>query len=128
MSNETLLERFEEMLTAERNSSENTRASYKNDILKFFKQGFDINSTSADIENYIEFLKSSGSKHSSILRSISALRQFFAFLFDEKVISKDPMAIAKDPFFARDIDQKDIKLDLLLEKMKDIRSCQTKHY
>ena len=91
MSNETLLERFEEMLTAERNSSENTRASYKNDILKFFKQGFDINSTSADIENYIEFLKSSGSKHSSILRSISALRQFFAFLFDEKVISKDPM-------------------------------------
>ena len=41
---------------------------------------------------------------------------------------KDPMAIAKDPFFARDIDQKDIKLDLLLEKMKDIRSCQTKHY
>ena len=90
MQKEILIEKFEEMLTADRNASKNTISSYKHDIQKFFDQGFDISSTPTDIGNYIDFLKGLGSKQSSILRNISALRQFFSFLYDEKVISKNP--------------------------------------
>lgn len=91
MQIESLIERFEEMIIAERNLSLKSVASYKTDIknfLKFTKNKIEISKN--EIQDYIEYLKSKNSKQSSIMRSISSLRQFFAFLRDEKVITKDP--------------------------------------
>jgi integrase/recombinase XerD len=91
MDIQNLLERFEEMLVAERNLSLQSFASYKSDILKFHKHKQDLlTTTKQDIEDYISFLRTSGQKQTSIMRNISSLRQFFAFLHDEEVISKNP--------------------------------------
>jgi integrase/recombinase XerD len=92
MQIEYLIERFQEMLAAERNLSLQSLASYKSDIIKFYKFKENIlETTRQDIENYIDFLKSSNQKQTSIMRSISALRQFFLFLHDEKEILQNPM-------------------------------------
>ena len=89
------VEMFEEMLAAERNLSIQTIKSYKNDILKFFENFKTTEITQLEIESYIESLKKNGSKQSSILRNISSLRQFFSFLLDEKLITKNPMTDIK---------------------------------
>jgi integrase/recombinase XerD len=88
-----LIERFQEMLCAERNLSQNSIISYTNDIRKYF--AFTNDRVDGDINLYIESLQSSGMKQSSIFRNISALRQFCAFLEDEKVIDKNPMVNVK---------------------------------
>ncbi|MDR3031153.1 MAG: site-specific tyrosine recombinase XerD [Holosporales bacterium] len=90
MQIETLIERFEEMLAADRNLSLNTINSYRNDILKFLNSGCKLDSESIDIEKYVEYLRKSCIKQSSIMRNLSALRQFFAFLYDEKIIKINP--------------------------------------
>lgn len=84
-----LLERFQEMLSADRNLSKNSIEAYSRDIVRFFSSGRDI--VNPDIQGYLEFLHSSGAKQSSVFRSVSSLRQFFNFLFDEKIVAKNPM-------------------------------------
>ncbi|MDR0552999.1 MAG: tyrosine recombinase [Holosporales bacterium] len=88
-----LVERFQEMLCAERNLSQNSIASYTNDIKKYL--AFTNNEIIGNIDMYIESLRNSGIKQSSIFRSVSALRQFFSFLEDEKVIDSNPMVNVK---------------------------------
>ncbi|MBR1480023.1 MAG: tyrosine recombinase [Alphaproteobacteria bacterium] len=88
------IERFEEMLVGERNLSLQTVASYKSDIaefLRFLGTHVDVaNATKSDIQDFIAHLTET-SKQSSVMRKVSALRQFFAFLRDEKAITKNPM-------------------------------------
>ncbi len=91
MQTESLIERFEEMLAGDRNLSLPSISAYKNDLAKFFGSGYGIDADQKKIESYMEILKNSGVKQSSILRNVSALRQFFAFLCDEKIISQNPM-------------------------------------
>jgi integrase/recombinase XerD len=86
-----LLERFQEMLFADRSLSLQTLVAYKTDVLAFSKFKPDVLSTTkADIEDYISSLRSAGRKQSSIMRSIASLRQFFMFLHEEKEISQNP--------------------------------------
>ncbi len=87
---------FEEMLVADRNLSLQTVSAYKTDVLKFidFKDNF-LDTSKLDIDKYIEFLKSNGTRPTSLNRNISSLRQFFAFLYDEKIIKKNPMTLVK---------------------------------
>ncbi|GHT88670.1 tyrosine recombinase XerD [Alphaproteobacteria bacterium] len=90
MQLENLLEKFEEMLAADRNLSLNSIAAYKSDIFRFFELGYSTKSTASDIEKYIEILIKSNLKQSSIMRKLSAIRQFFSFIYDEKIIEVDP--------------------------------------
>ena len=85
-----LIERFEEMLVGEKNLSIQTVKAYKNDIVKFFNYCNVDTVVQQNIEQYIDNMKKNGTKQSSILRNISSLRQFFAFLCDEGVVSKNP--------------------------------------
>ncbi|MDR0744547.1 MAG: tyrosine recombinase [Holosporales bacterium] len=85
-----LIERFEEMLAADRNLSMNSINSYKNDVLKFFNAGYTLESSCSEIEEYAGYLRDSNLKHSSIIRNLSALRQFFSFLYDEKITKTNP--------------------------------------
>ncbi|MDR3224200.1 MAG: site-specific tyrosine recombinase XerD [Holosporales bacterium] len=88
---EHLIDRFQEMLVAERNLSIQSTIAYRSDIIKFAKFKEDILETSRyDIEEYIEFQREAKMKQTSIMRNISAIRQFFAFLYDEKLISRNP--------------------------------------
>jgi integrase/recombinase XerD len=87
---ENLIERFEEMLVADRNLSLQTISAYKSDIRKFFATQTNVDVDKIDIENHIETLRKNDIKQSSIMRKIVSLRNFFAFLLDEKIISKNP--------------------------------------
>jgi integrase/recombinase XerD len=86
-----LLERFQEMLFADRSLSLQTLSAYKADVLAFHKFKPDVLSTTkGDVEEYISSLRSAGRKPSSIMRSVASLRQFFLFLHDEKEIDQNP--------------------------------------
>lgn len=87
--NKMLLERFQEMLSADRNLSKNTIESYTGDLVKFMI--FANNNLLADVRLYIERLHNENVKQSSIFRKVSSLRQFYDFLQDEKIIEKNPM-------------------------------------
>lgn len=87
---ENLLDRFAEMLAGEKNLSLQTINAYKTDITRFLNKHDDFNVLPKDITKHIEFLRDSGFKQSSILRNISAIRNFYIFLFDEKVVSSNP--------------------------------------
>ena len=91
MDTDSIIERFEEMIVGERNLSLRSLSSYKTDVKEFlsFTKG-EIDVQKEKIQDYIEYLKSKDSKQSSIMRKISALRQFFAFLCDEKLIKQNP--------------------------------------
>ena len=87
-----IIERFGEMIVGERNLSLASFSSYRADIkafLKFTEGTFEVSKDK--IQDYIEHLRSKNAKQASIMRSISSLRQFFAFLCDEKVLEENPM-------------------------------------
>lgn len=77
------------MLNAEKNLSKNTISAYTTDVTKYFENN--NNKINTNIEEYIKFLKESKTKQSSILRNLSSLRQFFAFLIDENILDKNPL-------------------------------------
>jgi integrase/recombinase XerD len=86
-----LIERFEEMLVADRNLAPQTVSAYKSDVKKFLtKHSDNININKDDVLNYIDELRTAGFKQSSILRNVASLKSFFLFLHDEKVILKNP--------------------------------------
>ncbi len=86
--NDLFIERFKEMLIADRNLASNTVEGYIRDIKKFLQ--YSEGELSQNIAEYIEFLKTQEAKQSSIFRNISSLRQFFSFLVDEGVLDKNP--------------------------------------
>ena len=91
LNTNSIIERFEEMLVAERNLSLRSLSSYKTDVKEFLKFTDNKIDISRDkIEDYIKYLESKGSKQSSIMRKVSSLRQFFNFLCDEGLIKKNP--------------------------------------
>lgn len=91
MKTELLIERFEEMILADKNLSPRTMESYKSDIKNFLNYtDHEINIKSNIIQNYIEFLNEKGIKQTSIMRVLSALRQFFDFLQTEHIIKNNP--------------------------------------
>lgn len=92
MEIQSVIERFGEMIVGERNLSLKTLDTYKSDIygfLRFTEGKLDVSRNV--IQDYIEYLESKMAKQSSIMRKASSLRQFFAFLYDEKIIESDPM-------------------------------------
>ena len=105
-SSETLIERFLEMLSAERNAAANTRAAYKRDLedaAKFMaarKIGLGTTAT-ADLSAYLADLDRRGLTARSSARRLSALRQFFKFLVAEKVRGDDPSAAVDGPKLGR---------------------------
>ena len=92
MNIDAVIERFEEMLVGEKNLSLMSVRAYKSDIKEFLQYSDkQINVSKIQIENYIEYLHSNNTKQASIMRKISALRQFYIFLFDEKLVPQNPM-------------------------------------
>ena len=105
-SSETLIERFLEMLSAERNAAANTRAAYARDLddaAKFMasrKTGLGDTATE-DLSAYLAALDKRGLAARSAARRLSALRQFFKFLVAEQVRGDDPSAAIDGPKLGR---------------------------
>src|SRR5690242_18099697 len=105
-SSETLIERFLEMLSAERNAAANTQAAYRRDLedaaefMASRKLGLGDTAT-ADLSAYLAALDKRGLSARSSARRLSALRQFFKFLVAEEVRSDDPSATIDGPKLGR---------------------------
>src|SRR5437763_946313 len=110
---EILVERFLEMLSAERNASVNTRAAYKQDLADACEYLASRKSvlgaaTTEDLSAYLAALDRRGLKVRSAARRLSALRQFYKFLLAERERADDPTAALDGP-----------KLDRPLPKLLD---------
>ena len=96
------IERFLEMLIAERGASRNTVDAYKRDLRDFagslVKRKKSLgNASSDDIRVYLELLEQSGMAPRTAARRLSAIRQLYRFLFNEGDRSDDPSTAIDSP-------------------------------
>lgn len=96
------IEAFLEMMSAERGAAGNTLASYKRDLedLRSFltsSQRTPLTAESADLAAYLTHLSKQGFAASSQARRLSAMRQFYKFLYAEGLRGDDPSAILDAP-------------------------------
>lgn len=89
------IDTFAEMLVAERGASLNTVNAYKQDLTDFarFLDGANATLATADsalIRGYLARLGEQGRNARTAARRLSALRQFYRFLFSDGVRSDDP--------------------------------------
>src|SRR6185312_4435546 len=89
------IEAFLEMMSAERGAAENTLSSYRRDLedaaefMAASGQGLD-KAASADLSAYMNDIAGRGFAASSQARRLSALRQFYRFLYSEGLRPDDP--------------------------------------
>lgn len=87
------------MLVAEKAASENTLSAYKSDIIQFCdfcdKKLRKIQKT--DIQDYITNLNDSGYSPKTQARKLSAIKEFFKFLFTEEIIKANPSENISSP-------------------------------
>jgi integrase/recombinase XerD len=99
----TLIGRFEEMLRAERGASENTVESYTNDLedagayLLAKRRTSLAAAASEDLRAYMAQLSGRGMAETTMARRLSALRQFYQFVFSEDERADDPTAVLDAP-------------------------------
>ncbi|PYE89041.1 site-specific tyrosine recombinase XerD [Phyllobacterium leguminum] len=102
MRSAAAIENFLEMMSAERGAAENTLASYARDlesVAEFLAaRGVRLpDAASSDIRAYLDEMASQGFAATSQARRLSALRQFFRFLFTEGFRQDDPTGILDAP-------------------------------
>ncbi len=100
------MESFLEMMSAERGAANNTLLSYERDLedaYSFLKQRGvkPTDAVSDDLRAYLSHLAQQGFKASSQARRLSALRQFYKFLYAEGLRTDDPTGILDAPKKAR---------------------------
>jgi integrase/recombinase XerD len=96
------IESFLEMMSAERGAATNTLASYQRDLddLRSFLMRRGKSMTGAesdDLSAYMAHLGAQGFAASSQARRLSAMRQFYKFLYAENLRGDDPTAILDTP-------------------------------
>ena len=92
-----LLEAFLDMMSAERGASANTIAAYRRDLLEFCAKNDPKSVTREGVKRHFSTLAHGGVAASSQARKLSALRQFFGFLFNEGIRKDDPTAAIDAP-------------------------------
>ncbi len=97
-----LLESFLDMMSAERGASANTLEAYSRDLADFVgwlaAKGVPVRNVGRDeVRQYLTALSASGAAGTSQARKLSALRQFFGFLYSEGVRKDDPTTAIDAP-------------------------------
>ena len=97
-----LIESFLDMMGAERGASINTLSAYRRDLLDFVAQraakGASAKAAARDdIRVYLSGLSRAGVAGSTQARRLSALRQFFGFLYSEGIRKDDPTDAIEAP-------------------------------
>ncbi len=101
-----LIERFLEMMSAERGAARNTLAAYERDLagyaafLKTAGTGLET-ATSEHIRNYLAALDTEGLKSSSAARKLSVVRQLHNFLYGEAIMRENPASAIDAPRLRR---------------------------
>ena len=95
-------EAFLEMMSAERGAAKNTLISYEKDLdeLSAFLRTRNVSLTSAasaDLQAFLGHMAQEGYKASSQARRLSAIRQFYKFLYAENIRDDDPSGILDAP-------------------------------
>lgn len=97
------LDQYLDYLKYQRNYSDYTVLSYKDDILEFFeyldREGLDyLNLVYSDLRFFLMYLKEEKKdKNSSIDRKLSSLRGFYQFLANEKVVDSNVFTLLSGP-------------------------------
>ena len=118
------LKEYLSVLKLEKNLSDNTVASYKNDINSFlqFIESKKVDDPAAIKQNHItEFfksLKSVGLSSSSAARYYSSLKGFFSYLFLSKYITENPIEKISSPKLEKNLPSvlSVNEIDLILSK------------
>ena len=103
-----LLEQFLEMMAAERGASRNTLDAYRRDLKDFlsFLKRKELSATRAgrgDLENFLASLSRAGMSARTLARKLSSIRQFFEFLYTEKLRKDNPAATLEAPKLSRQL-------------------------
>jgi len=98
-----LIEAFLEMMSAERGAGANTLAAYARDLEDFagFAKGGVQTASRDEVQAYLVHLSKSGLASSSQARRLSALRQFFGFLYAEDIRKDNPTEAVEAPRTSR---------------------------
>jgi integrase/recombinase XerD len=101
-SDQTLIELFLDMIAAERGGAKNTLAAYARDLADFSaelgKAGRSIaRASTEDLRGYLTSLGKRRFAASSVARRLSAIRQFYRFLYAEGRRTDDPAAVIEGP-------------------------------
>lgn len=94
MGNEAV-NRFLEMMSAERGASANTLEAYGRDVEEFLTYcgGLALKEISRDdVGDFVQYLGRVGRSPKTVARKLSAVREFFKFLYTEKDIKDNPAA------------------------------------
>lgn len=99
MNSAARIEAFLEMMSAERGAAENTLSSYRRDLEDASAGIADglAGATSADIRAYLDDIAARGFAATSQARKLSAIRQFFKFLYAEGLRGDDPTGTLDSP-------------------------------
>lgn len=100
------VEMFLEMMAAERGAAQNTLESYRRDLADFCgfatSQRTDMGHVGADlIRKYLKHLDGTGIAARTQARRLSALRQFFRFMYAERLRDDDPTTVIDSPKIGR---------------------------
>ena len=97
------LERFQDYLALEAGNSRNTVASYLRDIIRLadYATSHRVRApehlSSAQLREFVYFLKDLGLAATTIRRQISAIRTYFKFLVGEGIAARDPSERVESP-------------------------------
>ncbi len=105
-SRDPLVDRFLEMLMAERNAARNTRDAYERDLAGLAdhlgrRKKTPANADTSALRGYLSALAAAGMAPRSQARKLSALRQFYKFLAAEGLRTDDPTATLDSPHLGR---------------------------
>src|SRR5690242_2665325 len=111
VSDDRLITLFLDMLAAERGAGQNTLAAYTRDLADFAghlgqrkaARSTVANATTDDVRSYLGALSKRGFAATSVARRLSAIRQFYRFLYAEGHRSDDPAAILEGPRRGRSV-------------------------
>jgi integrase/recombinase XerD len=97
-----LVDLFLDMLVSERGAAKNTIESYRRDLVSYVgwlaaKGASPLAAETETIRAYLSSLAAQGLAASSAARQLSAIRQFYRFLFSEARRADDPAAILEGP-------------------------------
>ncbi len=85
------------MMSAERGAGANTLAAYRRDLLDFAGHADQATASREEVRGFLTGLSTSGMAASTQARKLSALRQFYGFLYGEGIRSDDPTQTIEAP-------------------------------
>jgi integrase/recombinase XerD len=120
------VDRFLEMMSAERGAAENSLQAYARDLTHYMaflqSRGLDHLSSSSDsIRDYLASLEGQGFARTTAARRLSAVRQFHQFIHGEGVVSTNVAAIVESPKTARPLPKilSMVEIELLLTRARE---------